>query len=700
MSPEQAEGRKVDARSDIFAFGAVLYEMVTGRRAFQADSRAATLAAILHKEPAPPGDVSHDAPQDLDRLIARCLRKDRDRRFQSAADLKAALLDLKEASESGALATPRPVSARRPVTRRWALAAAIAIAFAAGGIWLAVSRSTAHDEPLAVTPFITDPGFKAGATLSPDGAMVAYAATDPSAGTLDIWVRQIGSDSSLRLTTDPAHDFAPAWSPDGRRIAFLRWRQTYVAEIVLAPPLGGPARTVGSTACAGAVIVSMGNSNRSAAPPYLAWTPDSRWLVTTERTSEDGGCGLVLLSVDTGEKRRLTSPRLPHPLGDSGPAMSPDGRSLAFSRAFGYGRSEIFVMPLSASWASQGEPRQLTHDNRLSMSPTWTPDGREIVFSSSLSGAQRLFRIAASGRALPRPLLGAGEDGFVPALANDARTGRARLVYSRFVGSSAIWRAGRGTDAKEFLTSTRGQRSPQYSPDGSRIAFESDRTSAGNEIWTCDASGANCTQLTFSDGGASGSPRWSPDGTQIAYDSLLGESSHIYVMPASGGAPRQVTRDSASHYMPSWSRDGKGIYYGSDRTGRFEIWKVPLAGGAPVQITVGGGTCAFESVDGTTVYYSKDFGGSVWKTPASGGQEAELIPEASGKNFQVFAAGIYFASGNAVRFLAFATGKTEQVGLFSQPVGGGLTVSPDGQWFLTEQAGQTTADVMLVDRFR
>jgi hypothetical protein len=102
---------------------------------------------------------------------------------------------------------------------------------------------------------------------------------------------------------------------------------------------------------------------------------------------------------------------------------------LAFSRAFGYGKSEIFVLPLSAAWAAQGEPRQLTTHNRLSMSPAWTPDGKEIVFSSSLSGAQGLFRIAVSGSVQPRPLLGAGEDGFVPAVAKDAKTGQARLVY-------------------------------------------------------------------------------------------------------------------------------------------------------------------------------------------------------------------------------------------------------------------------------
>ena len=154
--------------------------------------------------------------------------------------------------------------------------------------------------------------------------------------------------------------------------------------------------------------------------------------------------------------------------------------------------------------------------------------------------------------------------------------------------------------------------------------------------------------------------------------------------------------------MQNRSRDGRWIYFGSNRTGRFEIWKAPVAGGEQVQVTFGGGDCAFESVDGATVYYSKGGTGAarIWKTLASGGQETEVIPEQPGHNFQVFAAGIYFAAGNAVKFLSFATGKTEQVALFPRPFGGGLAVSPDGQWFLTNQARPSTADLMLVENFR
>ena len=443
----------------------------------------------------------------------------------------------------------------------------------------------------------------------------------------------------------------------------------------------------------------MSNADYGGAPPYIAWTPDSRSLVTTGRTSQ-GACGLILLSVDTGEQRQLTSPKLTPPYGDSGPAFSPDGRTLAFARAFAFAKTEIFVLPLSSTGTPQGEPQQVTNYNCLTMSPIWTPDGREIIFSSTLAGAQRLFRGPASGKGQPRPLLGAGEDGYVPTLAKDRRTGQTRLVYTKHSVSWAIWRVANRSEAKEFITSNRGQSDAQYSPDGAHIVFSSDRSSAGREILTCDADGANCTQLTFSQGRSMGSPRWSPDGRMIAYDGRLNEQSDIYVVSASGGAPRRITTDSAEHVLPSFSRDGRWIYFGSNRTGTFEIWKIPLAGGQQVQVTTGGGFCALESADGTTVYYSKGNGPtSLWKT--SGGQETLVIPELRvGKRFQVFGDGIYSAVRNIVSFQSFATGNAEQVAVFPSSPTGGLGVSPDRNSFLVHQRRPETADLMLIDNFQ
>src|SRR5215469_8099011 len=173
MSPEQAEGKKLDVRSDIFSFGALLYEMVTGRRAFQGESKVSTLSAILREEPKPVSQVVEGLPRELERIIARCLRKSPERRFQTAADLKVALEELKEESDSGTLGAA-PVLAQ---PRRWRFAG-IAGLLALIGLGVAVlwfgRRTTKPQEPLSAVPLTAYPGFEGDPTVSPDGSQVAF----------------------------------------------------------------------------------------------------------------------------------------------------------------------------------------------------------------------------------------------------------------------------------------------------------------------------------------------------------------------------------------------------------------------------------------------------------------------------------------------------------------------------------------------
>jgi len=210
MSPEQAEGRRIDARSDIFSFGSVLYEMVTGERAFQGETRVSTLAAIVSRDPKPVTGVPHD----LAKILTRCLRKDLDRRFQHMDDIKIALQEVKEESESGKLgpaaAVPRP-------SRRWQWLALPAVALALVGVYLAGRRTAPESTPAwKVTPVTTDPGHETDPALSPDGNQVAFSRDG------DIYVKLIDGGPPLRLTTDPGPDASPCWSPDGRRLAFRR----------------------------------------------------------------------------------------------------------------------------------------------------------------------------------------------------------------------------------------------------------------------------------------------------------------------------------------------------------------------------------------------------------------------------------------------------------------------------------------------
>src|SRR5271169_459556 len=217
MSPEQAEGKKVDGRSDIFSFGTLLYEMVTGRRAFQGDSKLSTLSAILREEPKPAGQIAEGLPRELERIIARCLRKSPERRLQTMADLRVALEELKEESESGKLQAPAPL---RPHIWRWVLPTLllVGLAIAAATWWLA--RSPREAAATTLTRLTSDSGLTTDPALSPDGKLVAYASDRSGEGNLDIWVQQVAGGEAIRLTHDPADDREPAFSSDGSQIAF------------------------------------------------------------------------------------------------------------------------------------------------------------------------------------------------------------------------------------------------------------------------------------------------------------------------------------------------------------------------------------------------------------------------------------------------------------------------------------------------
>ena len=337
---------------------------------------------------------------------------------------------------------------------------------------------------------------------------------------------------------------------------------------------------------------------------------------------------------------------------------------------------------------AHGEPKRLTFGNRGVFGPVWTPDGQGIVFASGDELQRTLWRINAFGSANPQRPRALGIDGSQPAISPQ----RHRLAYTHQLSDENIWRLalthGKPTPATSFISSTQIDSSPQYSPDGKKIAFSSGRSSrpGGYEIWICSRDGSDAVELT-SMGAESGFPRWSPDGERIAFDSNAERQYDIYVINANGGKPLRLTADRSTDALPSWSRDGKWIYFASDRSGDYQVWKMPSNGGAAVQLTRGGGYAAFESPDRKFVYYTKNQGiSSLWKI-SEGGDETEALPSV-GHRFAVVDKGIYFVSvpstdsDHLIQFFDFASKKSRLVAAIGKIWPSSFTVSPDEQTFL------------------
>jgi Tol biopolymer transport system component len=493
----------------------------------------------------------------------------------------------------------------------------------------------------------------------------------------------------VRITNQAGFPFSLAWSPDDRHIAFLRRIEGDRAAIMLVPPFGGPERKLAET------------STFSDTSCCLSWTPDAKWLAFSTRNSPGEPHSIWVVSMDTGERRKLTVPRVePLALGDLNASLSPDGRMLAFSRWEKDNVARPYALRLSRDLKPEGEPRRLT-DRFYGgwRGIAWTPDGREIVFGAGAFGARLLWRLAVSGRSDPVRLPYATEDPVLPVIV------RRRLVYLWYRREANLWRLDTRTGERTMLIgsgSARVHATPQYSPDGRKIAFQSTRSGSG-EIWTCDADGSNCLQLTSFGGPTLGTARWSPDGQSIAFDCRVTGQPAVYVIAADGGTPRLLADDG---YLPSWSRDGRWIYFASGRSGRLEVWKMPAAGGPAAQVTRNGGMAAFESADGKYLYYDKNpYSGpdSLYRMPVEGGQEVEVVPRLDGwTSFGVTAKGVYFMpDSRTIRFLDPGSGRVSTLATVEKHLAWqGFCVSPDDRFVVWAREDRVSSELMLVDNFR
>jgi Tol biopolymer transport system component len=329
---------------------------------------------------------------------------------------------------------------------------------------------------------------------------------------------------------------------------------------------------------------------------------------------------------------------------------------------------------------------------------------RDILINAGDSSGTSLYRIPATGSAPARVLAGLG-----PGVRQiDLSPESGRLVYGYNSQDTNVWRvdlvAAAPVPAK-FVTSTFREVFPQYSPDGRRISFHSNR--AGSvQIWVSNADGSEPAQLTSMSGTTTGSARWSPDGQRICFDSNTGGNWQIYTIAADGGKPQPVTSDSNNNITPSWSRDGRWIYFGSRKTGRFEIWKISSQGGEAAQVTRNGGIAGVESPDGKTLYFTRETGDGIWRTPAEGGPETQVVKEVFRNNYVVTTEGIYYTPPpaadrtSAIQYLDFASGSERTIAKLEKRPDLGLTLSPDRRYLLFTLIDFEGSDLLLAEGFR
>ena len=553
--------------------------------------------------------------------------------------------------------------------------------------------------PIRVTPFVSDPRIKMKPAFSPDGSYVAYEWAAEWSDKHDIYIKPVNGGSPLNLTTDEADHSNPTWSPDGRHVAFVRRSKEGPAIYEMTVP-AGPERKI---------------ADFRPGPPYLEgrrlnWSPDGKNLAVAEMVGSSKQHAIFLVSVETGDERQLTTTAADD-LGDVEPEYSPDGSQIAFLRETNYLVRELYTVP-----ATGGEPKRLTFDNKKVLGIAWTPDGREIVFSSAPNGSYTLQRIPAAGG---KPVPVAGNLGFSSGLLNHideltiARQGN-RMAYTQWFADVNAYRI-------ELQSASMPSKPPEpvnatsqiecqfyYSPDGKSLVFASDRS--GNlEIFVCASDGSNTFQLTHLGEEETGSPRWSPDGQFVAFDSHYNGKSDIFIVRATGGEPRRLITDRAEDVIPGWSPDGKWIYFSSKRSGDWQIWKMPPEGGEAVQLTHQNGLGPVTSPDGQFIYYEKSMGLNVdlWRVGADGTNE-EPVPGFNKKIWNWIAVtenGIYFeedACGKhpMLEFFDFKNRQYKTILTSEKCFFTGLNVSTDGRSIIYSVFDRYEGDIMMAENFR
>ncbi|HSE62641.1 MAG TPA: protein kinase [Thermoanaerobaculia bacterium] len=550
MAPEQLEGKDADARTDIFAFGALLHEMATGRKAFSGSSQATLIGSILHTEPESISAMQPAAPSALDRIVKTCLAKDPEERWQSAADVKRELRWITEGSQAG---IPQPVVSRRRNREwlPWALTA-VSVLVAAGAVARFGLRTAPPPAAMRYSIVVPDKSAVRAVAVSPDGTRMVFVARDSTGRNL-LWIR---SRDSLAVQALPGTDNPsfPFWSPDNRSIGFFADGKLKRIEAA-----GGPPQTL-----CDAPLNRGGAWNRDG---VILFAPASDSELY--RVSSSGGRPTPLTRLDPS--RGETSHRWPYFL--------PDGHRFlylvaSFARTGEQERMGVYVRSLDSN-----EEKLLV---RANSSMAYAPPGYLLFYRERnlMASPFDLKGLRITGDPLPV----AEEIQHYPQTysAQFSVSQNGLLVYQP-VSSSGVsqlaWFDRNGSETGH-LGPPANQSNPRISPDGKRVAVDIvDPQTGNNDIWIYDAAGGIPTRFT-SNPAFDNQPIWSPDGSRIFFMSLRSKHPDLYLKIASGAADEELILESeAAKYPTDWSPDGRFLLFRSlDPGTNFELWTMGVGG--------------------------------------------------------------------------------------------------------------------------
>ena len=586
MSPEQVRGQKADRRSDIFSFGAVLYEMLSGQRAFRGPTPADTASSILKDDPPELQTLSKNIPAVMDRIVHHCLEKNPEQRFQSARDLAFHLESSSTVSDSAASFSLPP---ERRGTRLWWVAAVLLIAAAAAGAWRFYGSKPVPRAAVSFLRLSDFAGLEESPAFSPDGKSVAF--VSDSTGSRQIWIRLLAGGPPLQITHNEGDHLEPRWSQDSTALLYYTPphegnEQGTLWEI---SALGGTPRQL-AAAMSGADISREGGSLT-----FFRLNGTNIELVASAR---DGSSPRVLMQTVTNFSYRQ-------------PRWSPDGKTVAYIHSLVNWADDIYTVP-----AAGGTPRRLTNDNTLMSGLAWLPDGKNLLYSSARGSTMlylptlHLWRISAAGGEPDQLTYGELGDEEPDVDRNG------RIVVSRKRTQYDIWKFPTGPDAVENvaravrITHQTGQvQTPSLDPSDKELVYLSDNGGHGN-LWVAPVAGGESRQITFEKDPEKvmGVPIWSPDGSRIAF-ALTRPSAEqrgvgYWVVRPDGTGLREVLPFGA---WAAWSNDGKFLYYSESSpvvaTGNFRLMKAPVDGGAAVSVRNDNALGPAPAPDGSALYY-------------------------------------------------------------------------------------------------